>query len=191
MRRPSLPLLIALGLAASGCGLGDEDDTPPPPASAGREPRAAEPAPAPAGPAPAASPPAASTPMSVLDVQPSPRGGYVLRLIDEPRSQILPIFIGDAEGGIIQRRLAGRPFIRPLTHDLLDNLVRTLGGTVVQVEIDALEGNIFVGYVHVWDGERMHRVDSRSSDAVAVALGHRVPIYVADRVLAAAAVTAR
>ncbi|HJL15772.1 MAG TPA: bifunctional nuclease family protein [Sandaracinaceae bacterium LLY-WYZ-13_1] len=178
MRRTVSAALLAFSVALLGCGSsGDEDDAPPPP---------------PAGavtPAPQPVPPAGAVPVRVQTVQRSVlRGGYTLLLRHDATNRTLPILIGDAEGAVIERRLAGQRFDRPLTHDLLDNLVRTLGGQVVQVEIHSLQNNVFIGYVHVWDGQRVHEIDSRSSDAVAIAVGNHVPIYVSEQVLNQAAV---
>jgi bifunctional DNase/RNase len=126
--------------------------------------------------------------MTVLSVMPEPAGGWVLSLTDAQRRTQLPILVGDAEGAIIQRRLAGRPFERPLTHDLLDHMIRRLGGRVVQVEIGELRTNVFIGKIVVQDGAETFAVDARSSDAVAVALGNQAPIFVSDAVIARAGV---
>jgi bifunctional DNase/RNase len=109
-----------------------------------------------------------------------------LTLVDPRRVARVPIFIGESEGQIIQRRRLGLPFERPLTHDLLDDLVRRLGGRVAHVEIGELRGRTFIGTVVVHEGSTIHRVDARSSDAVAIALGHSAPVFVADAVIARA-----
>ena len=61
--------------------------------------------------------------------------------------------------------------------------------SVVLVHVDKLRENVFVGSIHVWDGHALHRIDARTSDAVAVALGNDAPIYVAPSVLEAAGET--
>jgi len=155
----------------------DGDDAPPPPPAG-----AVTPAPRPVPPVGSVQVRVQSATRSIL------RGGYTLLLRHDATQRTLPILIGDAEGQVIERRLAGQRFDRPLTHDLLDNLVRTLGGRVVQVEIHSLQSNVFIGYVHVWDGQRVHEIDSRSSDAVAIAVGNQVPIYVSEQVLNRAAI---
>ena len=115
--------------------------------------------------------------MGVETVIPSLQGNALI-LVDAERRWALPVIIGDAEAHIIQLRLRGERFERPLTHDLLDRMVRELGGEVLMVQVNKLSGGIFVGSIFVWDGEQMLRIDARTSDAVAVALGHDVPIYV-------------
>lgn len=170
------PVLLALAIA--GCGA-----APPPcpeaaPAAAASA-RARQPAPAP-------SPPSGSIAVRPVTVQPMDEG-FVLLLADEGRTRVLPIVIGLAEAQIIDLRLRGQRFERPLTHDLLDTLVARLGGEVVYVHIDKLRGGVFVGSIYVWNGHELLRIDSRTSDAVAVALGNDAPIYVAPSVMEEAA----
>lgn len=132
--------------------------------------------------APAPNPPRGSVVVTPVTVHPGPEG-FILFLADETRQRVLPVVIGIAEAQVIDLRIRGEHFERPLTHDLLDTIVRELGGEVVYVHIDKLRSDVFIGSVHIWDGQRMHRIDSRTSDAVAIALGHDAPIYVAPRVL--------
>jgi bifunctional DNase/RNase len=116
-----------------------------------------------------------------------------LLLVDDPPQIVLPIFIGGTEGASIHGRLTGDPPPRPLTHDLLDHVLRELHGTIVQVQVDELRtgdggGGTFIGSIFVRDGrsKRVIRLDARPSDAIALALGARCPIYVAKQVLDAA-----
>jgi hypothetical protein len=118
----------------------------------------------------------------VLGVRASAEG-YLLLLADPSGGRVLPVVIGASEAQVIDFRVRGERFPRPLTHDLMDTMIETLGGEVVFVHVDKLRGGVFVGSVHVWDGREMHRIDSRTSDAVAIAVGHEVPIYVAPGVL--------
>jgi bifunctional DNase/RNase len=126
--------------------------------------------------------------MVVDTVMPERSGGWVLYLTDAARRVRVPIFIGETEGTVIQHRLAGERFERPMTHDLLDHMIRRLGGRVVQVEIAELRSDVFIGTIVVQDGAATYRVDARSSDAVAVALGQNAPIFVADAIIARAGV---
>jgi bifunctional DNase/RNase len=141
----------------------------------GSRPRAAS------APAPLAIAPAGFVIASVEGVLPTPQGNALL-LVDPTRTRVVPVMIGESEATVIDLRLRGERFDRPLTHDLLDALVRELGGTIVMVQVDKLRTGVFIGSVVVWDGERTHRIDARTSDAVAVALGHDAPIYVSSGV---------
>lgn len=150
-----------------------------------------------AAPTPTASPSASASPRPIAE----PPGGYVIArvlevisvgqndavlLVDPGSERVVPIFVGGSEALSIRLRAEGQRFHRPLTHDLLDALVKRLGGEVVKVQVDDLQGNTFVGRVFVWTGDRLIDVDARPSDAIALALGSRAPIFVAKRVFDAA-----
>ncbi len=123
--------------------------------------------------------------VTVMGVLPSPEGNALLLRSDEV-GRVLPVFIGDAEANVIQLRLAGERFERPLTHDLLDAIMERLGGDLVRVLVTKLRGDVFLGTVVVRRGERFFEIDARPSDAVALAVGHNAGVYVAKRVLEAA-----
>src|SRR5262249_29429298 len=95
----------------------------------------------------------------------------------------LPIFIGGTEGSSIDLRMKGEKPPRPLTHDLLDSILRELHASIVQVQVDALVGNVFHGSILLRTNGRVIRIDARPSDAIALAIGSRAPIYVAQAVL--------
>ena len=118
----------------------------------------------------------------VLTVVGSDEGAAVI-LADESETRLLPIFIGPGEALSIQLRLDRRRYVRPLTHDLLDVLVKELGGEVLKIHIDGLKNGIFVGTVFVWDGARLFEVDARPSDALALAVGNKVPIFLSTSVM--------
>jgi len=109
----------------------------------------------------------------------------VLHEVDGGRQ--FPIVIGSPEAMAIDRRLKGITAQRPLTHDLLANVVEALGGTVDRIEIHNLENHTFFARVvirrHGAKGEEWIGVDSRPSDAIAVGVATNVPIYVAEHVL--------
>ncbi|WP_284250104.1 bifunctional nuclease family protein [Litorihabitans aurantiacus] len=110
-------------------------------------------------------------------------GEVVLALVDDVDGTVLPVTIGPREGAAIASALAGIAPPRPLTHDLLLTLVRAAGGEVAHVEIVALRHGVFFAEVVLDDGAR---VDSRASDAVAIALRADVAVLCAPDVLAAA-----
>jgi len=110
--------------------------------------------------------------------------GNALLLVDEPEKHVVPIFIGGTEALSISLRLAGQHYARPLTHDLLDTLLRRLGAKLESSQIDELRDNTFIGTVVVRDrdGQVLH-IDARPSDAVALAIGNKVPIFMAQTVI--------
>jgi bifunctional DNase/RNase len=109
----------------------------------------------------------------------------VLHEVDGGRQ--FPIVIGSPEAMAIDRRLKGITAQRPLTHDLLANVVEAMGGTVDRIEIHNLENHTFFARVVIRrpgaKGEEWIGVDSRPSDAIAVGVATNVPIYVAEHVL--------
>jgi hypothetical protein len=115
-------------------------------------------------------------------------GEVALLLVDEPSNAVVPIVIGGTEAASIDGRLRGVPPVRPLTHDLLDHLLVDLHAKLVQVQVDELretaDGGIYIGSIYVRTNGRVFKVDARPSDAIALAIGDRVPIYVALSVIA-------
>jgi hypothetical protein len=114
--------------------------------------------------------------------------GAAVLLLDEASMLVLPIFIGGTEGASIDLRMRGVPPQRPLTHDLLDTLVKKLKGTLVKVQVDELRDGVFHGSVFLRTERRVIRVDARPSDALALAIGNKLPIYVASKVFEEAGV---
>lgn len=93
-----------------------------------------------------------------------------------------PIVIGMAEICAIDRRVKGIELPRPLTHDLLVNAIEQMGGVVQKVVICDLREHTFFAMIHVLrDGEELE-IDSRPSDALAMAAGLTIPLFVEDRV---------
>ena len=120
--------------------------------------------------------------MTVSGVAPTPQGNAVL-LVDDQQKRAIPIIVGETEALSIRLRLAKRRYPRPLTHDLMDSALVELGANVQYVRVDKLEDNVFIGTVVVRQGARQIELDARSSDAVALALGKGVPIFVAKKVV--------
>jgi uncharacterized protein len=128
--------------------------------------------------------PAGYVEVRVLDVITLSGEGDTLLLVDDVSNIVLPIAIGGTEGNAIVGRVRGQPPRRPHTHDLLDDAVRKLGGSIVKVHVDELRDGIFHGSVYIRNAEKkIIRLDSRASDAVALGIGNGVPIYVAKKVL--------
>jgi bifunctional DNase/RNase len=114
--------------------------------------------------------------------------GHTVFLTDAERDRFLPISIGATEALAIHLRLEKKRLERPMTHDLLDELVKKLGGRVMKVQIDALEDDVFKGRVFLKTRDSVVSIDARASDSLAIALSHKVPIFVAERVVARAAI---
>ncbi|MFN5943789.1 MAG: bifunctional nuclease family protein [Phycisphaerae bacterium] len=98
-----------------------------------------------------------------------------------------PIVIGLPEAQAIERRLKGIVIKRPQTHDLLANVIDTLGGKLESISINDLTDHTFFATldVRMKDGELI-KIDSRPSDAIALGIAGNVPVYVAEHVLEAA-----
>ena len=105
-------------------------------------------------------------------------------LLRDNRGRKAPIFIGAFETLAIQMALEGTPPERPLTHDLLKIAIDRLGGTVERITIDDLWQGTFYAKITVTqkDGTTQD-IDSRPSDAIALALRTRSPIYMAESVI--------
>jgi uncharacterized protein len=105
----------------------------------------------------------------------------MLKEVDGERT--FPIVIGSGEAYAIDRRLKGIPTPRPLTHDLLANIIDHLGGEISQIEINDLENHTFFARIHIRQNGKTLEVDSRPSDAIALGIATSVPIFVAEHVL--------
>jgi bifunctional DNase/RNase len=94
-----------------------------------------------------------------------------------------PILIGNPEAKAINDRLKGISFPRPMTHDLLANVVEQLGGKLEKIEITHLKSHTFFARLYIRQDGQLIEVDSRPSDAIALGIANSVPIYVAAEVL--------
>jgi len=105
----------------------------------------------------------------------------ILRNADNQR--VLPIWVGPVEANAIALQIENISPPRPMTHDLLRNLLQEFGAKVHRMLITALRGNTFFAYLEIHrQGERI-LLDARPSDALAVALRSRAPIFVEESVL--------
>ncbi|MEJ5240930.1 MAG: bifunctional nuclease family protein [Anaerolineales bacterium] len=117
----------------------------------------------------------------------SPQRIVVLREIDAER--YLPIWVGPYEAEAITIALQEQEVIRPLTHDLLKNVFGVLNARIKRVEIVSLRNDIFYGNIVAEVNGREVNIDSRPSDAIALALRAKVPILVALTVMNMASIT--
>jgi bifunctional DNase/RNase len=113
-----------------------------------------------------------------------PHQFVVLREVDGERH--FPIVIGVFEASCIDRRVRGETPPRPLTHDLLLNAVEQLGGEVQDIVISDLQEHTYFAKLRVRQEGELVEIDCRPSDAIALAVTAKVPIYVSEDVLAEA-----
>lgn len=113
----------------------------------------------------------------------------IIVLRERNGNRYLHIVIGLPEAVAIQRRIKGEMPQRPLTHDLLANTIEQLSGEIEKVVISDLHEHTFFARLIVRRAGELIEIDSRPSDAIAVAAGLDVPIYVAEHVLKEAAQT--
>jgi uncharacterized protein len=107
----------------------------------------------------------------------------VLLLSDLGQTFTVPIFIGMAEASAIAAHLDKLDIGRPLTHDLLLTVLTELGGEVTRVEITDVREGTYIATLHLRRGERELQLDARPSDAMALAIRCKAPIFLADHVI--------
>ena len=112
----------------------------------------------------------------------------ILREHDEPH-RVLPIFVGGPEATSILLALSGQEPPRPLAHDVMTALIDQLGATVDAVEVTALTEGTFLAELSVSGPTGGHRVDSRPSDGIALAVRVGAPLFVSEDVLDEAGTT--
>jgi uncharacterized protein len=111
------------------------------------------------------------------------RDGQIIVLKEKNGTRAFPIVIGYFEAAAIDRHVKEQPMARPLTHDLLTSVIKAFGGTLERVVINDLRDNTFYGRLIIKrDGETLD-VDSRPSDAIALAVQNSAPIFVEEHVL--------
>ncbi|MFA5161436.1 MAG: bifunctional nuclease family protein [Elusimicrobiales bacterium] len=98
--------------------------------------------------------------------------------------RLLPIWIGPIEGQAIAIKFSGIPLPRPFTHDLLLSIIKQTGYTVEKITIDSLRESTFYATIHIKKDGDAKDIDSRPSDAIALAVRAGAPIFVAEEVFA-------
>jgi uncharacterized protein len=111
----------------------------------------------------------------------------VVILRDEEGSHFLPIWVGVFEANAIALQLEGIATPRPMTHDLLRNLLARIDAKVEKIVVTNLLENTFYAEIHIQMGGAAITLDSRPSDAIALALRAGAPIYVEEEVVAKSA----
>jgi bifunctional DNase/RNase len=122
-----------------------------------------------------------------LSSSPSTGGAYALLLKEVYGNRRLPIIIGQFEAQAIALSLEGIKPPRPLSHDLMKNLIEHLGASVVEVIITELKDNTFFAKIILEVASLTSEIDARPSDAIAIAVRLSCPIYVSESVMEIAA----
>ncbi|HQA37051.1 MAG TPA: bifunctional nuclease family protein, partial [Acetomicrobium sp.] len=102
---------------------------------------------------------------------------HVVMLSDKEETKVLPIVIGPVEAMAILMNMQGITPNRPLTHNLLKNLLDLLGAEVEQIIITNIKDNVYYANLYIKHDKYTFEVDSRPSDAIAIALAYNAPIY--------------
>lgn len=107
----------------------------------------------------------------------------VVILQEKDGSRVLPIWIGAAEASAIAMELAGVKFSRPLTHDLVKQIIVGLGGKLRRVLITQVKENTYFAELHLHRDDHVVQIDARPSDSIAVALRLKAPIFTDEDLL--------
>jgi bifunctional DNase/RNase len=123
--------------------------------------------------------------MTVEGIGIDPQNQPLVLLRDEDRKTFVPIWIGPAEAVSIQMELDNRQPPRPMTHDLLANILRELGVRLVKVTVNDFSDSVYYASLHLQlgsDAGNVQEIDARPSDAIALALRTKCQILVSDSV---------
>jgi bifunctional DNase/RNase len=107
----------------------------------------------------------------------------IVILHDGPGNRVLPIWVGPSEANAIALQIENVSMPRPMTHDLLRDVIGALGGSLARIIITELKGSTFYAYLEVQRGDDVLLVDARPSDALGLALRAKAPIFVRSEVL--------
>ncbi len=118
-----------------------------------------------------------------ISAGPTSSGSYALLLKEIDGNRRIPIIIGQFEAQAIALEMEGIKPPRPLTHDLIKNIIDNLGATVLEVVVTELRDNTFYAKIVLEVSGLTNDIDSRPSDAIALAVRADAPIYVAEAVL--------
>lgn len=107
----------------------------------------------------------------------------IVVLKDLASDAVMPIWVGIPEANAIAYEIEKTPSPRPMSHDLVRNLIRHLNGQLEKVVITELKNDTFFAILYVRQSDELISVDARPSDAIALALRADCPIYVSEQVL--------
>ncbi len=105
-------------------------------------------------------------------------------ILKSAEGKVLPIVVGIFEAQAILLILEEATFPRPLTHDLLKNVIEILGYRFIRLEIPAVKNNVYYANMIVQKGKSTKSIDCRPSDGIALALRFKAPIFVEEKLLA-------
>ena len=107
----------------------------------------------------------------------------IVILRDKDGQKVLPIWVGVFEANAIALQIENIQTPRPMTHDLLRNVIQDLNASVQKIVVSDLQDNTFYALIYVSVGGETHAIDARPSDAIALALRTRAPIFVEETVI--------
>lgn len=110
-------------------------------------------------------------------------GAYALVLSEEEGKRRIPIIIGGFEAQSIAIQIEGLTPPRPLTHDLFLNFAKSYAIEIIEVQIYKLEEGVFFSKLHCDNGKKEVYIDARTSDAIALALRFKCPIYTTEEII--------
>ena len=107
----------------------------------------------------------------------------IVILHDSEGQRVLPIWVGIFEANAIALQIENVSMPRPMTHDLLRNIIHDLKADVQKIVVNDLKDNTFYAIIHLTVGGEPVAIDARPSDAIALALRTRAPIFAEDEVI--------
>jgi bifunctional DNase/RNase len=107
----------------------------------------------------------------------------IIILKSEDNDQAIPIWIGLLEATAIASALQGVTFDRPMTHDLFKNFLEMLNVSVSKIEVCDIKDSTYFAKIHFVSREKVFSMDTRPSDAIAIALRFNAPIFIDDKVI--------
>lgn len=111
-----------------------------------------------------------------------PLAQYVVTLEEVDGTRLVPIWIGITEGNAIAMVIQGQKFHRPLTHDLMANIIKDVGAEVERIVISDLKENAYYATITIKQNGKTYEIDSRPSDAMALAVRTKSPIFIDEKV---------
>jgi bifunctional DNase/RNase len=109
----------------------------------------------------------------------------IVVLQERDGDRMIPIYIGHAEANAIAMELADVKFERPLTHDLMQQVIVGLGAELSQVVLTRVKDSTYYAELHLRRDDHVVQIDARPSDSIAIALRLKTPIFAAEELLTA------